>query len=126
MDFMRLLQGIDNLIFSRPLPPEDLDRLYQFRGAIELEMERQKKAMAFNALRGAFQRNLEMQTPGLFMGEQLTGGLRNVPGGEGHGIFIQPKEVPSGHIRSFVPNTSRYGDQGMNIELRRQGGFLGI
>lgn len=125
MDFAKLLRGIDNLLFTKNLRPEEQDQLYRLRGLAEFELERQQRAMVGDA----FRRALEMQNPNLFLGEKLTGGPRNIPGSEGSGVYIQPQVVPGGRIRDFVPNTS-YGDR-MNINpdrLNRLGqvGLLGI
>ena len=45
----------------------------------------------------------QFRNQGPFVGEQLEGGMRNIPGAEG-GVVIQPQQVPGGHMRSFVPN----------------------
>ena len=52
---------------------------------------------------------------GAFLGEQLEGGTRNIPGAEGSGVVIQPQQVPSGHIRDFIPNPATQGDLGATI-----------
>jgi|GEM_PF-2878429 len=106
MDFEKLLKGIDRMLFTQNLRPEQQDQLYGLRGLAELELERQQKVMAFDSLREAFRRALEMQNPNLFMGERLIGGPRNIPGSEGSGVYIQPQVVPGGRIRDFVPNES--------------------
>ena len=46
----------------------------------------------------------QFRNQGPLVGEQLEGGMRNIPGAEGGGVVIQPQEVPAGHMRSFVPN----------------------
>jgi hypothetical protein len=104
MDISKLLAGIDHTLSTKNLYPEQQDRLYMLRGHLELELERQQKATAFNALSKAFGRALEMNTPSPFLGERLTGGIRNIPGTEGGGVEILPQQTPSTWIRTFLPN----------------------
>lgn len=104
MDLEKLLKGIDRMLFTQNLRPEQQDRLYMFRGGVELAMERQKQAQTFNALGEAFRRAWEMQNLNPFFGEGLVGGPRKIPGGQGAGVFIQPQQTPGTYIRSFMPN----------------------
>lgn len=109
MDLEKLLKGIDDLLLTKDLLPEEQDRLYMFRGGVEQAMERQARARTFNALGEAFRRALELQGRNPFFGEGLIGGPRSVPGAEGAGIFIQPQQTPGTYIRSFMRIATRHG-----------------
>ena len=97
----RALSWVDGML-SRNLRPRQRERFLKSKEYLERVISNERQ----NQARGLLSQLMQRRSPGLFMGERLTGGPRSIPGAEGSGVVIQPEETLSTWIRDFIPNTS--------------------
>jgi len=105
---------LNSILGSANLRPTEKEEIISMRS----ELRERLKGAAMDIFRQRAWAEMQRRTPGPFVGEKMTGGPRNIPGSEGSGVVIQPRQTPGTFIRNFVPNAINYRDR-MSINPAR-------